>query len=126
MRARLDPGITVLTGAPAGSNPVQASHVSLGGHGWTATGWTVVAAWTVTLAIPARAAYRRASEARPRRTTRRGEAGATRTFTETARRRAMRAGAAIVIDRSSLAGSSPLLPCGPTTRGTGRPDGQEQ
>jgi ABC-2 type transport system permease protein len=37
---------------------VQASHVSLGGHGWTATGWSVVAAWTVALAILARAAYR--------------------------------------------------------------------
>ena len=32
---------------------------SLGGHGWTATGWSVVAAWTVVLAILARAAYRR-------------------------------------------------------------------
>jgi ABC-2 type transport system permease protein len=40
---------------------VQASHVSLGGHGWTATGWSVVAAWTVVLAI-ARAAYRRDTE----------------------------------------------------------------
>lgn len=38
---------------------VQASHVSLGGGGWTATGWAVVAAWTVVLTILARAAYRR-------------------------------------------------------------------
>jgi ABC-2 type transport system permease protein len=35
---------------------VQASHVSLGGHGWTAIGWTVIAAWTFALAILARAA----------------------------------------------------------------------
>jgi ABC-2 type transport system permease protein len=41
---------------------VQASHVSLGGHGWTATGWTVIAAWTLALAILARAAYRRDTE----------------------------------------------------------------
>jgi ABC-2 type transport system permease protein len=41
---------------------VQASHVSLGGHGWTATGWTVIAAWTFALAILARAAYHRDTE----------------------------------------------------------------
>jgi ABC-2 type transport system permease protein len=41
---------------------VQASHVSLGGQGWTAEGWTVIAAWTFALAILARAAYRRDSE----------------------------------------------------------------
>jgi ABC-2 type transport system permease protein len=38
---------------------VQASHVSLGGHAWGATGWTVIAAWAVALAILARIAYRR-------------------------------------------------------------------
>lgn len=41
---------------------VQASHVALGGHGWTAAGWTVIAAWTAGLAILARAAYRRDTE----------------------------------------------------------------
>ena len=41
---------------------VQASHVSFGGHGWTATGWTVIAAWTFALAVLARAAYHRDTE----------------------------------------------------------------
>jgi ABC-2 type transport system permease protein len=41
---------------------VQASHVSLGGDAWTATGWTVIAAWTIALAILARDAYRRDTE----------------------------------------------------------------
>jgi ABC-2 type transport system permease protein len=41
---------------------VPASHVSLSGHGWTAAGWTVIAAWTVALAMLARAAYRRDTE----------------------------------------------------------------
>jgi ABC-2 type transport system permease protein len=38
---------------------VQASHVSVGGGGWTGTGWLVVAVWTVVLARLARMAYRR-------------------------------------------------------------------
>jgi ABC-2 type transport system permease protein len=38
---------------------VQASHVSLGGQGWTALGWFVVAAWTVALGVLAARAYRR-------------------------------------------------------------------
>jgi len=38
---------------------VRASHVSIGGHAWTAGGWAVVAAWTVGLAILARFAYLR-------------------------------------------------------------------
>jgi ABC-2 type transport system permease protein len=38
---------------------VQASHVSLGGPGWTALGWFVVVAWTVALGILAMRAYRR-------------------------------------------------------------------
>jgi ABC-2 type transport system permease protein len=38
---------------------VQASHVSISGHGWDATGWIVVAAWTVVLSALARIAYRR-------------------------------------------------------------------
>ncbi len=38
---------------------VRASHVSLGGHAWPATGWIVIASWTVALAILARIAYRR-------------------------------------------------------------------
>jgi ABC-2 type transport system permease protein len=41
---------------------VQASHVALGGPAWTATGWTVIAAWTLVLALLARAAYRRDTE----------------------------------------------------------------
>jgi ABC-2 type transport system permease protein len=38
---------------------VQASHVSFGGQGWSATGWIVVVGWTVVLARLARIAYRR-------------------------------------------------------------------
>jgi len=38
---------------------VQASHVSFGEPGWSATGWIVVIAWTVALARLARLAYRR-------------------------------------------------------------------
>ena len=38
---------------------VQASHVSLGGHGWTAKGWAIMAAWAVVLAFAASWAYRR-------------------------------------------------------------------
>jgi ABC-2 type transport system permease protein len=37
----------------------QASHVALGGHGWSTQGWLVVAAWTVLLTAAAMAAYRR-------------------------------------------------------------------
>ena len=38
---------------------VQASHVALGGRGWTSTAWLVVAAWTIGAALLARWAYRR-------------------------------------------------------------------
>jgi ABC-2 type transport system permease protein len=38
---------------------VQASHVGVGGHGWSRLGWVVVAAWTVAAAAAARWAYRR-------------------------------------------------------------------
>jgi ABC-2 type transport system permease protein len=38
---------------------VQASHVSLGGPGWSALGWLVVAAWTLLLSALAVYAYRR-------------------------------------------------------------------
>lgn len=38
---------------------VRASHVGVGGHAWSATGWIVIAASTVTLATLARFAYRR-------------------------------------------------------------------
>jgi ABC-2 type transport system permease protein len=38
---------------------VQASHVALGGKGWTTTGWIVVAIWTVAGTAVARWAYRR-------------------------------------------------------------------
>jgi ABC-2 type transport system permease protein len=38
---------------------VQASHVSLGGEGWSPTGWLVIAAWTVALALLSMRAYRR-------------------------------------------------------------------
>jgi ABC-2 type transport system permease protein len=41
---------------------VQASHVSLGGAAWSATGWIVVVGWTIVLALLARAAYRRDTE----------------------------------------------------------------
>jgi ABC-2 type transport system permease protein len=40
---------------------VQASHVALGG-GWSGAGWAIVAAWTLGLAVLARAAYRRDTE----------------------------------------------------------------
>jgi ABC-2 type transport system permease protein len=38
---------------------VQASHISLGGGGWSVTGWAVVVAWTVVLSVLAAYAYRR-------------------------------------------------------------------
>jgi hypothetical protein len=38
---------------------VRASHVSIGGQPWNATGWSVIAAWALLLTILARAAYRR-------------------------------------------------------------------
>jgi ABC-2 type transport system permease protein len=38
---------------------VQASHVSLGGSGWSTAGWFVVAGWTVALTLLALFAYRR-------------------------------------------------------------------
>jgi ABC-2 type transport system permease protein len=38
---------------------VQASHVALGGAGWGATGWLVVAAWTAALSLVAAFAWRR-------------------------------------------------------------------
>jgi ABC-2 type transport system permease protein len=38
---------------------VQASHVGLGGAGWSSTGWAVVAAWSVGAAVLARRVYRR-------------------------------------------------------------------
>jgi ABC-2 type transport system permease protein len=38
---------------------VQASHVGLGGQGWGATGWLIVAAWTVAATAAARRAYAR-------------------------------------------------------------------
>ncbi len=38
---------------------VQASHLSLGGPAWGATGWIVVAAWTAVLTLVAARAYRR-------------------------------------------------------------------
>lgn len=41
---------------------VQASHVSLGAHGWGVAGWGVVAGWTLGLGLLARAAYRRDTE----------------------------------------------------------------
>lgn len=40
---------------------VQAGRVGVGGHGWSAAGWLVVAAWTVALAAGARVGYRRDS-----------------------------------------------------------------
>ena len=36
---------------------VQASHVGIGGSGWGATGWFVVAAWSVAAGVAARRAY---------------------------------------------------------------------
>jgi ABC-2 type transport system permease protein len=38
---------------------VQANRVALGGHAWPATGWIVVAAWSVVLGVLAARAYRR-------------------------------------------------------------------
>ncbi len=38
---------------------VQASHVALGGHTWSAMGWGVIAAWTVILSLVAVRAYGR-------------------------------------------------------------------
>jgi len=38
---------------------VRASHVSIGGQAWNASGWSVIAAWALLLTILARAAYRR-------------------------------------------------------------------
>jgi ABC-2 type transport system permease protein len=38
---------------------VQASQVSLGGQGWSVTGWLVVAGWTAVLSLLAGQAYRR-------------------------------------------------------------------
>jgi ABC-2 type transport system permease protein len=38
---------------------VQASHVAVGGHAWTAKGWAVIIAWTVVLSVLAGRAYRR-------------------------------------------------------------------
>ncbi len=38
---------------------VQASHTALGAHGWSATGWLVVGAWSVAAALLAGRAYRR-------------------------------------------------------------------
>jgi ABC-2 type transport system permease protein len=38
---------------------VQASHVSLGGEGWSATGWLVVTGWTTVLSVLAVYVYRR-------------------------------------------------------------------
>ncbi len=38
---------------------VQASHVGVGGHGWSTMGWVVIAAWTVILGRLAARAYRR-------------------------------------------------------------------
>ena len=41
---------------------VQASHVALGGAAWSATGWLVIAGWTLPLGVLARAAFRRDTE----------------------------------------------------------------
>jgi ABC-2 type transport system permease protein len=38
---------------------VQASHVALGGKGWSSLGWLVIAVWTVALGVLARRAYQR-------------------------------------------------------------------
>jgi ABC-2 type transport system permease protein len=38
---------------------VQASHVAIGGGGWSARGWLIMAAWSVVLAAAAGWAYRR-------------------------------------------------------------------
>jgi ABC-2 type transport system permease protein len=41
---------------------VQASHVGLGGKAWGATGWLVIAAWSLVLTAVATRAYRRDTE----------------------------------------------------------------
>ena len=41
---------------------VQADRVGLGGHGWGATGWLVMAAWTIAASALAGIAYRRDTE----------------------------------------------------------------
>ncbi len=38
---------------------VQASHVGLGGHAWSVTGWAVIAIWSVVAGVLAAQAYRR-------------------------------------------------------------------
>jgi ABC-2 type transport system permease protein len=38
---------------------VEASHIGLGGHGWGAKGWIIVAAWSVAAALAAARAYQR-------------------------------------------------------------------
>ena len=38
---------------------VQASHVGVGGSGWGAQGWLVIAAWSVGLSLLAARVYRR-------------------------------------------------------------------
>ncbi len=38
---------------------VQASHIGVGGHGWSAIGWAVMAAWTIGAAALAMRAYKR-------------------------------------------------------------------
>jgi ABC-2 type transport system permease protein len=38
---------------------VQASHIAVGGHAWTAKGWAVMVAWTIVLSVLAGRAYRR-------------------------------------------------------------------
>jgi ABC-2 type transport system permease protein len=38
---------------------VQASHVSIGGSGWSARGWIIMAAWAAILAAAAGTAYQR-------------------------------------------------------------------
>ena len=38
---------------------LRASHVGVGGHTWSTSGWIVIAAWTVALATLARFVYRR-------------------------------------------------------------------
>jgi ABC-2 type transport system permease protein len=43
---------------------VQASHVAIGGQGWTGTGWLVVSVWAAGMAALAARAYRR-DTARP-------------------------------------------------------------
>jgi len=43
---------------------VQASHVALGGQGWSGTGWLVVSVWTAAMAALAARAYQR-DTARP-------------------------------------------------------------